>query len=218
MRVVLAHGVGKTLRFLEVPAILSADILFGVPHTFGVARADGFSGVAVAALTLAGAVGLALGAELGLAPGDEVASGVALGVSAEVQPGHVGDVEVDPDSADTAASVGEFESGGGRDSVGDDFVDIHAVDARGVLAGLASISNADSSTEGVVLAGEIDLEGGVLSGGVRRQLDGGGPGRAVHVVLGLVVDGISAGGGCDADRGDQGADFGFVVGSVEVAD
>jgi len=173
----------STLFLFEVPAVLTADVLLGVPHTFSILGADGFGGVTVTALTLAGAVALALDAELGFTPGDEVASGIALGVSTEIQPGHVGDVKVDPDGLGAAGSVFEGESGSRADAVGGDFVDVDAVDASRALAGGAGISDTDGSAEGFVFALELNLEGGVLGVGVGGELDGGGPFGTVHVVV-----------------------------------
>lgn len=217
LRIVLAHGVTKASSLFEVPAVLTAEVGSCVPHTLSVARADGFSGVAVTALTLAGAVGLALGAELWFTPRDEVTSRIATRFSTEVQPGHVGDVEVDPDGLGAARSVGEFESGGSLDTVGGDFVDVNAVNTSNVLAGSACISDTDGSTECGVLSLEADLERSVRDIGVGRELDGGRPGRTVHVVLGLVVDSVRASGRSNTKRGDQSADFRLVVGSVDVA-
>lgn len=218
LRIVLAHGVFRALVLVEVPAVLTADVCLGVPHTLGVARASRLGGVAVAALTFAGAVAFALGAELGLTPGDEIASGIATRVSAEVQPGHVGDVEVDPDGAGATAGVLKSESSGSGDGIGGDFVDVDAIHTSRVLTGLASISDTDGSLEVVVLALKTDLECGVFSVHVRRESDGSRPGGAVHVELSLVVDGVGTSGGGNTKSCDERADFRGVVGSVEVAD
>jgi hypothetical protein len=218
LRVVLAHGVAKTRGLFEVPAVLTANVGLCIPHAFGVARADGFGRVAVTALALASAVRFALGAELGLTPSDKVTGRVATRFSAEVQPGHVGDVKVDPNGFGAARSIGEFESGGRLDAVGGDFVDVDAVHASSVLASGASVSDTDGSTEGGVLALEADFEGSVGDISVGRELDRGRPGRSVHVVLSLIVDGVRASGGSDTKCGDQCTDFGLVVSSIDVAD
>lgn len=218
LRIVFAHGVGLAIALFLVPAVLTAEVGAGIPHALGVGGAGGFGDVAVAALALAGAVGLALCAEARFTPGGKIASWVAERVSAEVQPCHVGDVEVDPDGVDTAGGVAERECGDGLDAIGDDFVDVDSVDADAVLAGVADISDTDGGAEGGVLAHELELEGGVFVFSVGGELDGSRPGGAVHVVVGLIVQSVRAGGGGGTEAGEESADFGAVVGGVEVAD
>lgn len=97
LRIVFAKLVGDATCLVLVPAVLAANHGSRIPHAFGIGGASTLSGVAVLALTFASGVGLSLDTNSGFTPSTEVADGVTKGVDAEVEPGHVGDVEVDVD-------------------------------------------------------------------------------------------------------------------------
>lgn len=112
----------------------------------------------------------------------------------------------------------ERECGRRLGAIGDDFVGVEAVDSDSARAGTASIGDTDGGAEGVILAVEVELESGV---GIRSrglEFDGSGPRGTVHVVVGLVVECVRALSGGDADGGEERANFGAVVGGVDVAD
>ena len=217
LRIVFTHQfISGTLFLLLIPAVLTAFVLLGIPHALSVSSTGRFSGVTVLTLTLASRVGLALDTETRFTPSSKITSRIAERVSLEVQPSHVGDVKVNVLGGNTTRNIIEFFSSSSSDTISSNFVDANTINTSTALARRADISNTNSRTEGVVLTSELELESSVFVFSVGRELDGSRPGRAIHVVVSLRVDGVSTLSRGDTNTGEESADFRRVVGIIKI--